>query len=543
MKRTSEKPHQEILLKGGLIVDGTGRKAFHGNLLIKGGKIHRISPRSVRTEGTVIDCAGKVVAPGFIDAYSHMDACLPLKGHDERKWPFIAQGVTTFVGGACGVSAAGFREATTHRRLIEDAFAGAGLRVEWNTVREYFERLAGMGISHNLALLAGHGSARVSIRGLDPSPLHPYESSELLRLLEAAMDQGARGASLGLQNEPGIFAPPEELREVALAVKRKGKVLSAHPRALSAASGAYNTSRFGPPHNLTALRELLDLARRTGVRIQIPRLLFVGPRTWRTADPALHLIDDAIDQGVDVRFGALPYPWGAFHVHALLPAWFLARLPGSYDDPAAMRRLRGHAARVMKRQGMDASDVQVTNAGDPEVQKYDGMLLSEIARLKRVKPEEALIEIAEKSAGRARLLCRRSSTDGITEALIRHRASLFASGAWVEDGGAKNPAACGAFPRFLLIAREKRAVSMEEAVRKMTGAVAERFAIADRGILAEGLAADVTVFDWETVGDNFSAQSPDAPPTGIEYVFVNGRKISSGGKKENPLNAGVPLPG
>jgi N-acyl-D-amino-acid deacylase len=543
MRKGSEKPHQDILLKGGLIVDGTGGKAFHGNLLIRGGKIHRISPRPVRTVGTVIDCSGKVVAPGFIDSCSHMDCCLPLKGREELKWPFMAQGVTTFVGGACGVSAAGFREATRHARIIERAFACPAFRIDGETVRDYFAHLSAMGTSHNLALLAGHGSARISIRGLDPSPLHHYESSELLRLLESAMDQGALGVSLGLQREPGIFAPPEELREAALAVKRKGKVLSAHPRALSAASGAYPVSRFSAPHNLTALREILDLARRTGVRLQIPRLLFAGRRTWRTADAAFRLIDDALGAGVDVGFGVLPFPRGAFNVHALLSSRFLARLPDSYDDPAALRRLRSQTALAMRRQGMDAADVQVTDAGDPELRKYDGMLLSEIARLRRVKPEEALIEIAEKSDGRARLLCRRCATDDITEALIRHGASLFASGARVEESVAQNPAAYGAFPRFLSIVREKRFLSMEEAVRKMTGAVAERFGIADRGILAEGKAADVTVFDWETVGEDRAEESPGAPPAGIEYVFVNGKKILSGGKKESPLNAGVPLPG
>jgi N-acyl-D-amino-acid deacylase len=543
MKRSPENPRQDILLKGGLIVDGTGGKSIHANLLIRGGKIHRISPRAVRTEGTVINCSGKVVAPGFIDSFSHMDCCLPLKGREELKWPFMAQGITTFVGGAGGVSAAGFREATGHRRTIERAFACPAFRVESETVEDYFTRLSAMGISHNLALLAGHGSARVSIRGMDPSPLHPYEISELLRLLEKAMDQGARGVSLGLQSEPGIFAPSEELKETALAVKRKGKVLCAHPRALSSCSGAYPISRFSAPHNLTALRELLDLARGTGVRLQIPRLLFVGRRTWRTADAALRLIDDALDGGVDVRFGVLPFPKGAFNVHSMMPSWFLAGLPDSYDDRASRRRLRAQVALAMRRRGMEASDLRVTDAGVPEVKKYDGMLLSEIARLKRMKPEEALIEIAEKSGGRAHLLCRHSATEEIIETLMTHGASLFTSGAWVEESGFQNPAAYCAFPRFLSIARQKRPVSMEEAVHKMTGAVAKRFGIDDRGILEEGKAADVTVFDWETVGDDPESGSPNASPLGIDYVFVNGKKIVSAAKKENTLKAGVPLPG
>ncbi|HTO23552.1 MAG TPA: hypothetical protein VMQ10_13845, partial [Spirochaetia bacterium] len=192
---------QDILLKGGLVVDGSGGAPYTANVLVRAGKIARITPRTVRTTGVVIDCASRVVAPGFIDTQSHLDWHIPLKGHDELKYPFLAQGITTVVAGANGGAAAGFRESSTWKdRLL--ALPAAGLLApQWDTVDELLQRLESSGTSQNIALMAGHGSTRISIRGMDPSPLHPYEIKELLWLLEHALDQGARGVSIGLLYE------------------------------------------------------------------------------------------------------------------------------------------------------------------------------------------------------------------------------------------------------------------------------------------------------------------------------------------------------
>jgi N-acyl-D-aspartate/D-glutamate deacylase len=170
---------RDIILKGGLIVDGSGEPPFTANLLIRAGKIHRISSKPLRSTGVVIDCAGRVVAPGFIDAHSHLDWQIPLKGHDDLKYPFLAQGITTVVAGNCGIAAAAFRPDTIWKSQLEAAQVGSRLLdVQWSTVAELFERLFSSGTSQNIALLAGHGSTRLSIRAGDPSPLHPYETKE-----------------------------------------------------------------------------------------------------------------------------------------------------------------------------------------------------------------------------------------------------------------------------------------------------------------------------------------------------------------------------
>ena len=176
MPRDTARENQDLVLKNGLIVDGTGNRPVTGNLLIRTGRIHRISAQPIRSSGVAIDCAGRVVAPGFIDAHSHLDWHLPLKGHDDLKYPFLAQGITTIVGGNCGWAPAGLREDTRWREQVADnPISNGQLPISWDTVEELFERLQGSGTSHNLALLAGHGSSRVSIRGQNPSPLHPYE--------------------------------------------------------------------------------------------------------------------------------------------------------------------------------------------------------------------------------------------------------------------------------------------------------------------------------------------------------------------------------
>ncbi|MCX7040284.1 MAG: hypothetical protein NT005_14270 [Spirochaetes bacterium] len=534
MAKRIEKQPPEMLLKNGLLVDGTGSAPRWANLLIRAGRIHRISERPIRTSSLAIDCAGMIIAPGFIDAHSHLDAIALPKTCDELKHPLVAQGITTVVAGTCGSSAVGFRQKSTFRAQVQSTMAFAAPISPWETVEELFDRLASSGACVNLALLAGHGSARASIRGLNSSPLHPYEAKELLWLLESAMDQGARGVSLGLQQTPGMFARPDELKEIALLVRRKGKLLVVHLRAYSARAPGIPSRPFGEPQNLVALREALDLARLTGVRLQISHLLFAGPRTWWTCEPALRAIDRAMGDGVDVRFDVTPRARIELPIGLLLPPGFIARLPGALDESGSLSRLAKELRRLERGLGFTANDITLSAAGNDELAEHEGASLAEIARLLRMRPASALAEIARHSACRARVQIERCGTDKILDALARHPASLFSAGS--PGSGSQ-----GAFPRFLQIARDRRLLSLEETVRKMSGAAAERFAVVDRGLLKEKLAADIVVFDWEKVADNTTAERPSAAPSGIEYVFINGRKIVSGSKRESPLTAGIPL--
>ncbi|MBN1574233.1 MAG: amidohydrolase family protein [Deltaproteobacteria bacterium] len=528
----------EVLLKNGLIVDGTGKKGFLGNLLIRGNKIADVTGEDVKTSGAVIDCTGKVISPGIIDAHSHMDWYLPIEGHPEVKTTFTGQGVTTFVAGNCGYGIAGFRKDSTTMDKVR--FIDKGLfKLEWNTMEEYFSHLKKMGLTHNLVNLAGHGTTRASMRGFDASPLNKGEMTEILSHLELAMDQGAYGVSFGLQYEPGIFATLDEIGEIAKLIKKKDKILTVHMKAYSSLSGTYPLKLFGTPHNLLGIEDMINVARETGVRMELSHLIFVGEKTWKTVDEALTMIDGAVSEGLDVKFDTYSYHCGTSIINVFFPEWFLAKVPGAYEDRKLMKKLKRQIFLMESLLGFGYKDIQITDAKCEELEEYNGMFLYDIAK-KRNKPQfENFIDFARKSGGIARVLNHRYTNLEIVEELMRHPASLFMTDALPALDGVQNPGCSGCFPRFFQIARDNKVISLEEAIYKMSGASMERFNIKDRGILKAGLAADVLVFDEKGIVDNNTLTETDRAPSGIEAVFINGVQVLKDGAVDGSINAGV----
>jgi N-acyl-D-amino-acid deacylase len=517
----------KTLLHGGSIVDGTGGSSRPGSVLLQGARIAAIGDLP-RDAGTPIDCTGKVIAPGFIDAHSHMDFFAA--SNDPHHFDsFTAQGVTTFVAGNCGFSPFGFAPETKHRGLLENSLFKAGREtLDWNSFSEFREVVDALGLTHNFLHLVGHGAARASLSGFEARPLSTEEHAQMIALLDQAMGEGAAGVSLGLQYKPGVFAKLDELDEVARLVKRHDKLLTVHAKAYSSFSGTYPMVPFGRAHNLKAIDDMLGVARRTGVRLQFSHLIFVGTRTWRTVDEAIELFDRAIDDGVDVCFDMFPYRCGATLLNTLLPEWFMARTPGALRDPLARARLRVEAEVGFRLVGFGYPQMQITNACCPEYDEYNGQFLPDIARSVGKSNFDTMLDILDKSRVEARGLFHDYYNDEIIDRLMQHPAALFASDSWPEPGGHQNPAAYGTFPRFLSNARERGNISLEAAVHKMTGSAATRFRLRERGRLEEGYAADVVVFDWDAVQDGVNA-SGDAAPSGIEEVFVNGERILSAG--------------
>jgi len=367
------------------------------------------------------------------------------------------------------------------------------------------------------------------------------EMKVLLALLEEAMEQGCYGVSLGLMYEPGIFATADELKQIALLVKKHDKILTIHLKAYSALSPTYPIVPFGTAHNILSLKEALNLARETGVRLQVSHLIFVGSRTWNTCDKALGLIDRAIRDGIDVKFDTYAYHCGNSIINVVLPEWFLARVPEVFNDRKSLFRLKLEFRIIKRLLGFGYEDVQIIHADHPELDKYNGMFLGDIAKKRGMDQFDNFIDFVIKSEGKAAVLNHRySSIDNVKE-LMRHPASLYMTDALVSAKGVQNPAVFGNFPRFLQFAREFGNISLEEAVRKMTGASAERFRVKKRGFLKEGYSADVTVFDWNKVKDNNTPAITNAAPTGIEAVFINGRQVLRAGKVDGSIQAGMVL--
>ncbi len=527
-----------VLLKRGLIVDGTGAKGFLGDLLIKGSHIEEVSRTPITIDCPTLDCAGKVVAPGFIDAHSHMDAILALPGNGDLKYPFTAQGCTTFVAGNCGFALSGFRKDSPYKKKLNPGLFPE-FDITWDTMADYFAQIRKVGMTHNLFTSVGHGTTRSSMRWDDPSPLSDAEMKELLALLEEAMDQGAQGVSFGLQYTPGIFATSDEIKQIAQLVRKKDKLLSVHARAYTAVAPGYDVQPGGVPHNVLAIKEMIDLARETGVRVQFSHLIFVGRLTQKTYPQALEVLDKAIAQGIDIAIDTYPYHCGSTALNVIQPKWFRENLPANYHDPKALRRLELEIASMSAVLGFGYEDVQITSAGHPDLSQYNGMFLPEIARKLGKRPFEAAMEFGEKCGSRgAWVLLHNYSTMEIVEALMKHPACMFMTDA-VPATWLRNPAGYGSFPLFLQYARDRKVLSLEDAVRKMTGLTAQRFRIKDRGVLRKGLAADITVFDWNTIRDNTTLVEYDKPPSGIEAVFINGKQAVKAGKVDETVKAGT----
>ena len=532
-----------ILLKRGRIVDGSGKKSFIGDLLINGDRIEAVTTGDIAFTGRTIDCSGKVIAPGFIDAHSHNDWVFTKPDHSKFIDPFTAQGITTFVTGNCGFGIAAFDRNPVYKKFIETKIGGflGNPNIPWDSMEDYFAVIRRQGITSNMANLAGHGTSRMSIRGYKPSPMGKDEMKKLLALLNEAMEQGCYGVSLGLQYEPGIFATDDELKQVARLVKKHDKVLTVHMKAYSSLSPTYPLIPFGKAHNLLALNEMLNLARETGVRLQLSHLIFVGSDTWDTCGKALTMIDAAIHDGVDVTFDTYAYHCGTSYISVVLPAWFLARVPQVYDDKTALRRLKMEFMAIKWLLGFGYEDIQITNMGNPDLDRYNGLFLGEIAEKRKMDQFDNFIDIAKRTDGKAGVLNHKySSLDNIKD-LMRHPASLFMTDAWVYAKGLQNPSTFGCFPKFLQYARDFRNISLEESVRKMSGATADRFRVKNRGFIREGYAADITIFDWKAVKDNNTDKKTDASPTGIEAVFVNGKQALDKGRVIRPLLSGMVL--
>ncbi len=535
----SDRP-ERLLLKNGLIADGTGKSGFYGDVLISGDRIEAVTPGIIDFKGATLDLSGRVVAPGFIDCHSHMDWVLPVPGHMNMKTPFTEQGVTTFVGGNCGFGVAGFRKNSPHKDLVT-VFSEGLHDLYWDQMADYFNHLRKQGMTHNLVNLAGHGTTRASMRGFDPTAMRPDEMKELLYLLEQAMEQGARGISLGLQYEPGIFATQEEVRKVAELVKKRDGILTVHMKAYSSLSGTYPLKFYGRPHNLLALEEMIQLARETGVRLHLSHLIFVGERTWETCEEALGLIAAARKDGLDIQYDTYAYHCGTSVINVFFPKWFLAGAPETYSDRTARLRLQMEIMLIKALLGFGYEDIQITDARHPDLNQYNGLFIDEIAEKRGMSPFDNFVDMARKSRGRARVLNHRYSSLDNVKMMMPDPAALFMTDATPHSKGVQNPGVYGNFPLFLQYARDYRHLTMEACIRKMTGAAADRFAIRDRGYLKKGMAADITVFDYALIRDNNTRQATDRKPSGIEYVFINGQQILKEGRVDGESLSGKVL--
>ena len=515
------------LLKNAKIYDGTGVEPYQADILLEDDRIAKIAGSIDLQADQVYDLAGKSVSSGFIDAHSHNDWFAIKKDPLPYFSPFLRQGITTFITGNCGISEIGFEKGNPYTdKLGGGIFGFRDTTGQYGTAEAYF-RATDRQMPCNMAVLAGHCSARAAAGGVENRPLTPEEEKRMLDLLEQALQQGAAGISLGLMYQPGLYAGTDELKKVAALCVKYGKPLTVHPRAESKVSMAY-PQLFGRSHLLRAVDELVEIAKGTNLKLQYSHAIFVGRKTLKDKDELLKIFALLRAEGVDVMFDIYNECLGVSVITVILPAWY----QGMTEKQRSGLLTRLKLAILVKASsillGFGFRDIQIAYIG-PGYEKYEGKTVHQIAKEEGISDLKAYLMLCEKSGFVGRVNMGPYSTPEIISDFEHNEYCLYMTDAWVEDHGVQNPAIYDCYPKFLRDSLRGTGDTMPNTIRRMTGAVADRFMLPDRGYLKEGYYADLTVFDEEALKNGIPDQEK---PFGIEKVFINGVQVLS----ENQLD-------
>jgi N-acyl-D-amino-acid deacylase len=514
----------KTLLKNALVYDGSGEVPFKSDVLLDGERIAQVGENLDSSDARILDLEGLSLSPGFIDAHSHNDWFVIKKEPKKYFEPFVRQGIASFISGNCGLSATGFEESSEYKNKM-----GGGLfhlkdnTDEYPTLPEYFEAIDRK-TPVNTAMLMGHCSARTSVAGYDDRPLTDTERKRMLSLLEEGLKAGACGISLGLMYTPGLYAPFDELKEVAQLCEKYDVPLTVHPRALSAVSMAY-PSLIGRSHLLRALDELEEISKGTKMKLQYSHALFVGKRSLKYKDQAIEIVDRIRKSGVDIMFDIFVNDVGASVITVIMPVWYQAL--SSEDKRKPFNKLRFtllvNITKTLLGFGFD--NIQIAYAGDGNEQ-YEGKTVHEIAVELGLSDIDAYLHVCEASDFAGRVLMSPQNTRKMTSEMSQHDHVLLMTDAWVEDKGQQYQAIYDCFPKFLHLSLNGQGDTFTRTIRKMTGATADRFSLIDRGYIKPGYFADVTIFDE----DKLKYGTPDKGESfGIETVFINGNKVLDAG--------------
>ena len=512
--------NNRFLLKNAKIYDGTGAEAFRGDILVSGDKILEVAESITPAEDCpVIDLQGLSIAPGFIDAHSHNDWFALRQEKNKFFEPFIRQGITTFVAGNCGLSATGFSNETDHKDVI-----GGGLFFfkdgqPMGQVKDFLSAIH-ENIPCNMAVLAGHCTARASASGSVNRELTEEETQAMLAQLEAALQQGAAGISLGLMYEPGLYAQKEELKQVAKLCEKYDRPLTVHPRANSAVSMSY-PELLGRSHLLRAIDELEEIVSGTKTKLHYSHAIFVGRQSFKNKDEFITIVDRLREQGVDMMFDIYNETLGVSVITVILPAWYQSMTAEEKKQPLTRLKLSVLVFASSLLLGFGFKDIQVAYIG-PGYEKYEGKTVHEIAKEEGLSDLNAYLMLCEKSNFQGRVNMGPYTTPEIIRQFEHDPRCLYMTDAWVEDFGVQNPAIYDCFPKFLRDSVLGLGDSLPNTVRRMTGATADRFALPNRGYIRPGCFADLTAFDEAALAE----ATPDQEKSfGIRRVWINGKQV------------------
>ena len=503
----------DLIIRGGTVFDGTGAEGRELDVEIAGDRIIAVAPSIKSRAKEEIDARGLAVAPGFVDIHSHGDGNMQA---DPRVESVIRQGVTTMVVGADGSSRA--------TGAADNSFA------------DLFKSIDTLRPGPNVASMVGFGTIREAVIGDMDRMATPDEIKRMTAMVDSALNDGACGGSSGLEYTPGAFASRDEL--IALSRPLAGHRLP------------YATHmRNEDDRLLEAIEESIAVARGAGCPLQISHLKTQGPRNWAKLAQVFLLIDAARAARTDVAFDRYPYVAYATGLTNLFPVWsrdgsidqFLARV----SDPATAARIRQETlSKVELIGGWD--NVQISGVRTPEDRDAEGKRLGAYAKSLGRDPYETTVALLTRNKGDVGMLGHAMSEDNL-EKILAHPLGMVCSdgGGFAVDGptrrGSPHPRGAGTFPRVLgRYVRERKSLTLAQAIRKMTSQPASRVRLRDRGMIARGMAADVVVFDPSTVADTATFNAPFSYPVGIGVVVVNGVVALRDGQR-SPVMSGRAL--
>ena len=476
----------DTLIRNGQVIDGTGAPARRADVAVAGGRIAAVGTVEGEAERD-IDATGLVVAPGFIDVHSHDDiALLNNPGLDFK----AAQGVTTVVCGNCGAGAAPANDRLQqfYARGLE-GILGPISDFTWQSLGEFYQAVRAARPAVNAAFLVPHGVLRVTAMGWERRAPSGDELATMKEHLAEGMDNGAIGLSTGLMYRPGAYAETEELIALARVAARFGGLYVSHIRNEGAGL-------------LDSVREAIRIGEEAELPVQISHHKASGRANWGLTEQSLSIIEEARARGLDVTIDAYPYSAASTALAALVT--------------------RGQLVR-----GLAPNDILVASVKHQH--QYEGKRLDEVAAMMDLPVDDAIQRLLREEENTV-VAVMFIMEEGDVRRVLQHPTCMIGSDGIPSPTGKPHPRLYGTFPRVLgHYVREEGLFSLEEAVRRMTSLPADKFRLADRGRIAEGAWADLTIFDPERIADTATYDDPRRYPSGIAHVFVNGEPVVTGG--------------
>jgi N-acyl-D-amino-acid deacylase len=518
------------LFRDARVIDGTGGEAYHADVVVDSGTITGIHRRPGQAPDArrTVDADGRVLSPGFIDMHAHSDIQILANPEHTAK---VSQGVTLEVLGQDGLSFAPVDPDT--RAALRGQIAGwngdpEGFDYDWDTVAGYLDRLD-RGIACNAAYLVPQGTLRRLVVGPDDRAATSDEVDAMCALLATGLDEGALGMSSGLTYPPGMYADDEELTALCRVVAERDGYYSPHTRSYGVGA-------------LEAYAEMIDLSRASGCALHLTHAtLNFEPNRGRAGD-LIELIDDALDDGVDITLDTYPYLPGSTTLSAVLPSWAFSGGPD-----ALLRRLddlddRARIAHELEHVGTDGCHgcvadwrtIEVSGVRNPALSDRVGHTIADLAQASGRPAVEVFFELLVEDRLGTTILQHVGHEENV-RAIMGHRVHCGGSDA-ILVGDRPHPRAWGTFPRYLgHYVRELGVLDLVDCVHHLTGRAAARLRLDRRGTVREGYAADLVLFDPDTVADRATFEQPRQVAAGIDYVLVNGEPVMEHGERTDAL--------